>query len=132
MKEILISVCILFLASCELEEFNEPNDDLMDYVIHDTESPTINEQFVQRHCFARTIEKDNRTLIEWDPNWVCTYIDPNLVRELVESGKICEVVGHQWSMSSLYYEDSGLQTRSCMFCGKKQTRTRQPEWGEWR
>ena len=58
---------------------------------------------------------------------------PELVKELIKSGDVCAVVGHQWErrphMTMEYRPDGEYpEHRQCRLCGKFETR----EPGEWK
>lgn len=58
-----------------------------------------------------------------------------VIRWLVESGRICEILGHKWEcedfLERIIHGDGNSETETCLICGKTRTRHRQPEWGEW-
>jgi len=80
-----------------------------------------------------TLYSNDGCLISFDSNGVCTFIDPNVVRDLAQSGRICEVMGHQWEIGE--FRDVAVadliligtldnEVQICGLCGKTRTRTR--------
>ena len=56
-----------------------------------------------------------------DPNEV--KVEDDFIRHLAESGRVCEVMGHQWQY---YYIEGPDDGQKCALCGK----TRIKKWGE--
>jgi len=61
------------------------------------------------------------TLMSYDPNNI--EVADDAIRQLAESGRICEVLGHQWQYHYIEGPDDG---QKCDLCGK----TRIRKWGE--
>ena len=63
----------------------------------------------------------------WDAAYRIISEDPNAIRRLCESGRVCEVTGHQWGMdiermSQLNLKPPGWEGRKCHLCGKVEQR----------
>lgn len=54
------------------------------------------------------------------------------IHQLVTSGEVCRVYGHQWRSGAtvnyaVYYQEGAPEVRTCGLCGLQQTRG----WGAW-
>jgi len=68
-----------------------------------------------------TYSHSTKLLTISDPNEV--KVEDDFIRHLAESGRVCEVMGHQWQY---YYIEGPDDGQKCALCGK----TRIKKWGE--
>lgn len=56
--------------------------------------------------------------------------DKRAIRRLCESGKVCEVMGHQWGLD---YFTNALYKEKCGLCGRQRQKTHVSEhWTDWK
>ena len=132
MKKLLIIVLIFMLCAAASAE-NLSNIDASAYEVYMQGTDCIMDDGFK----GKGIDTDvlsgtttgpdtDMTSISFDPN--C--ISDTTIRELGESGRICEVFGHQWQyIPNLYTTDTHLldrpPKRKCGICGKVQ------HWSPW-
>lgn len=123
MKRLLITAVLCLSLGAEFKTYRD-GADVGDTLAVDT-APNLH---IYKQDFSSvTMPYQEGTFVEYDPNTIT--VEDVFVRQLAKSGRICEVLGHQWASymyTLLDYRPHVVADERCGLC--KITRVLTQEW----